>query len=97
MPSAFSPLLRLTLPADGELVGTWGQVVNAGITSLEEAAIAGTAAIAMAAYSSFDRPPVWVLPSHGNAVLLTLGSIISFIHFVLHREIVFYPSAPDVL
>jgi hypothetical protein len=48
MPSAFSPLLRLTLPADGELVGTWGQVVNNGITSPEEAAIAGTATIALA-------------------------------------------------
>lgn len=47
MPSSFTPSLRLTLPADGELVGTWGQVVNNGVTSLEEAAIAGTAVINM--------------------------------------------------
>jgi hypothetical protein len=45
MPSSYTPLLRLTLPADGELVGTWGQTVNNGITSLEEAAIAGTVAV----------------------------------------------------
>ncbi len=32
MPSSFTPSLRLTLPADGELVGTWGQTVNTGIT-----------------------------------------------------------------
>ena len=48
MPSSYTPLLRLTLPADGELVGTWGQTVNNGITSLEEAAIAGTASVALA-------------------------------------------------
>ena len=47
MPSSYTPLLRLTLPADGELVGTWGQTVNNGITSLEESAIAGTAAVPM--------------------------------------------------
>jgi|SRR6478736_6329353 len=47
MPSSYTPLLRLTLPADGELVGTWGQTVNNGITSLEEAAIAGTANVAL--------------------------------------------------
>ena len=48
MPSSYTPLLRLTLPADGELVGTWGQTVNNGITSLEEAAIAGTVVVGMA-------------------------------------------------
>jgi hypothetical protein len=48
MPSSYTPLLRLTLPADGELVGTWGQTVNTGITTLEEAAVAGTVAVAMA-------------------------------------------------
>ena len=47
MPSSYTPLLRLTLPADGELVGTWGQTVKNGITSLEEAAIAGTASVVL--------------------------------------------------
>jgi hypothetical protein len=47
MPSTYTSLLRLTLPADGELIGTWGQVVNNGITTLEESSIAGTSNIAM--------------------------------------------------
>jgi hypothetical protein len=47
MPSSYTPLLRLTLPADGELVGTWGQTVNTQITALEEAAIAGTATVGL--------------------------------------------------
>ena len=48
MPSTYTPLLRLTLPADGELVGTWGQTVNNGVTALVESSIAGTATVAMA-------------------------------------------------
>jgi len=47
MPSTYTTSLRLTLPANGELAGTWGTTVNAGVTSLAEAAIAGTAAVAM--------------------------------------------------
>lgn len=47
MPSSYTPILRLTLPADGELVGTWGQTVNQGITALVESAIAGVASIAL--------------------------------------------------
>ena len=47
MPSSYTPSLRLTLPANDELAGTWGTTVNTGVTSLAEAAIAGTAAVAM--------------------------------------------------
>ena len=47
MPSTYTTSLRLTLPATGELAGTWGTTVNAGVTSLAEAAIAGTAAVTM--------------------------------------------------
>jgi hypothetical protein len=47
MPSTYTTSLRLTLPANGELAGTWGTTVNAGVTSLAEASIAGTAAVAM--------------------------------------------------
>jgi hypothetical protein len=47
MPSSYTPLLRLVLPVTGELTGTWGDTVNNGITSLVEAAIAGTANVAM--------------------------------------------------
>lgn len=53
MPSSYTPSLRLTLPVTGELAGSWGSTVNTGVTSLAEAAIAGTAAVAMtdAAYT----------------------------------------------
>jgi hypothetical protein len=47
MPSSYTSSLRFTLPATGELAGTWGTTVNTGITSLTDAAIAGTAAVAM--------------------------------------------------
>jgi hypothetical protein len=45
MPSSYTTSLRLTLPATGELSGTWGSTVNTGITELLDAAVAGTASI----------------------------------------------------
>jgi hypothetical protein len=45
MPSTFTPSLRLTLPATGENAGTWGLLVNTGITELVDSAIAGRATI----------------------------------------------------
>jgi hypothetical protein len=47
MPSSYTPSLRLVLPVTGELVGTWGDVANVGLTNLVDAAIAGTASVAM--------------------------------------------------
>lgn len=47
MPSSYTPSLRLVLPVTGELVGTWGDVANQGLTELVDAAVAGTAAVAM--------------------------------------------------
>lgn len=47
MPSTYTPSLRLTLPATGELSGIWGGTVNTGITTLTDAAIAGYISIAM--------------------------------------------------
>lgn len=45
--ATYTPSLRLTLPATGEFTNTWGTVANNGITSLTDAAIAGTVSIAM--------------------------------------------------
>ena len=45
MPSSYTPRLRLVLPANGELVGLWGQTVNTGLTSLVDQAVAGTGTI----------------------------------------------------
>ena len=42
MPTSASTLLRLALPTTGENLGTWGNLVNSGITSLIDSAIAGT-------------------------------------------------------
>jgi hypothetical protein len=42
MTTAATSLLGLALPVDGELSGTWGDVVNASLTSLLDTAIAGT-------------------------------------------------------
>lgn len=42
MPTAYTSLLGLALPVEGELSGTWGDVVNDSITSLLDAAVAGT-------------------------------------------------------
>ena len=48
MPSTFTSSLRLTLPATGENAGTWGSLVNTGITTLIDTSIAGTASITIA-------------------------------------------------
>jgi hypothetical protein len=48
MPSTYTPSLRVTLPATGELDGSWGNVVNTQITAMLEQAIAGYVSIAMA-------------------------------------------------
>ena len=41
MATAFSTLLQIALPTQGELSGSWGDVVNNNITSMVEEAIAG--------------------------------------------------------
>ena len=45
MTTAYTSILKLALPVQGELVGTWGDVVNNNITSMIEEAIAGKASI----------------------------------------------------
>jgi hypothetical protein len=42
MPTGNTSLLGLALPVEGELDGTWGDVVNDSITSLVDSAVAGT-------------------------------------------------------
>jgi hypothetical protein len=42
MPTGNTSLLGLALPVQGELSGTWGDVVNDSITSLVDSAVAGT-------------------------------------------------------
>ena len=47
MPSSYTPSLRLVLPVTGELVGTWGDTANVGLTALVDSSVAGTASVAM--------------------------------------------------
>jgi hypothetical protein len=42
MPTTYTPQLGLSLPTQGELSGTWGDVTNTSMTSLVDTAIAGT-------------------------------------------------------
>lgn len=42
MPTNYTPQLGLSLPTQGELTGTWGDVTNTSMTSLVDSAIAGT-------------------------------------------------------
>ena len=45
MATQYTPNLKLSLPTQGELSGTWGNEINNGITSMVEDAIAGQAII----------------------------------------------------
>jgi hypothetical protein len=45
MPTAFTSLLGLALPVQGEETGQWGNLVNTSITSLVDTAVAGTTTI----------------------------------------------------
>ena len=45
MTTQYSPILKLALPVQGELSGTWGDVVNDNITSMVEQAVAGRAVV----------------------------------------------------
>jgi hypothetical protein len=45
MTTQYTPILKLALPVQGELSGTWGDVVNENITSMLEEAIAGRSVI----------------------------------------------------
>ncbi len=47
MPSTYTTSLKLTLPATGENSGTWGTLVNDGITTLIDRSIAGTTSISL--------------------------------------------------
>lgn len=78
MATSYTPLLGLALPAVGELVDTWGDVVNASVTRLVEAAVAGMASADVTAGD-------WTLDDTGGgaanearcAVLVATGTPIS--------------------
>jgi hypothetical protein len=72
MPSSYTSNLRLTLPATGELSGTWGSTVNTGITSLVDTSIAGTASITMTA-GNYTLSSVNGGADEARSMILSLG------------------------
>ena len=53
MPSSYTSSLKLTLPQTGDLIGSWGGVVNTGVTSLVDQAVAGSVTITMTADTNY--------------------------------------------
>lgn len=53
MPSSYTSSLKLTLPQTGDLIGSWGGVVNSGVTSLVDQAVAGSVTITMAVDTNY--------------------------------------------
>lgn len=53
MPSSYTSSLKLTLPQTGDLIGSWGGVVNSGVTSLVDQAVAGSVTITMTADTNY--------------------------------------------
>ncbi len=45
MATSYTTILKLALPATGELSGTWGQVVNSNVTQMVEEAVTGLASV----------------------------------------------------
>lgn len=55
MPTSYTPLLGLALPATGELTGSWGTVVNDYLTQYIDAAVAGAQTISTDADVTLTR------------------------------------------
>ena len=70
---ANTPLLGLTLPVTGTLSGTWGDVVNAEITSLIDSAVAGTTTLTTDANVTLTTT-VSVANEAREAILLCTGA-----------------------
>jgi hypothetical protein len=75
MTTAATPLLGLALPVQGELSGTWGDVVNNSITSLVESAIAGTTTINSAATNLTLTSDNFAPNQARQAILLVTSSV----------------------
>ena len=76
MPSSFTTSLRLTLPATGENSGSWGNLVNTGITDLVDASIAGYAAVTMTD-ADYTLITVNGLPDEARKMLLNISGTLT--------------------
>lgn len=69
MTTAYSSLMGLALPVQGELSGTWGDTVNNGITNYLDVALAGTQTI------SGSQTAVTLSLTNGNASSTNLSQV----------------------
>ena len=72
MTTQYSPILKLALPVQGELSGTWGDVVNDNITSMVEQAVAGRAVINVWAANSHTLTTANGTSSEARCAMLEL-------------------------
>ena len=72
MATQYTSILKLALPVQGELDGTWGDVVNDNITSMVEEAIAGRATINTWTANSHTLTTADGTTSESRAAILTL-------------------------
>lgn len=72
MATQYTSILKLALPVQGELSGTWGDVVNDNITSMVEEAIAGRAVINTWTANSHTLTTADGTTSESRAAILTL-------------------------
>ena len=73
MPTTYTPILQLALPATGELNGTWGTTVNDSITGLIDSAVAGTTTLSTDADVTLSTTNGAANQAR-NAVLLCTGA-----------------------
>ena len=72
MATQYTSILKLALPVQGELSGTWGDVVNDNITSMVEEAIAGRKVINTWTTNSHTLTTADGTTSESRAAILTL-------------------------
>jgi len=72
MTTQYTPILKLALPVQGELSGTWGDVVNDNITSMIEQAIAGRLVINTWSGNSHTLTTANGTTAEARAAMLTL-------------------------
>jgi len=77
MPTSYTPILKLALPANGELSGTWGTVVNDNVTSMIEEAIAGQASVSSWSANAATITTANGTTSAGRAMMLDLSGTLT--------------------
>ena len=75
MPSAFSPLLRLELPAVGEQDNTWGDTLNTNLGPLLDQAIAGALVVDLASGDKTLQVQNGAIDEARNVMLLCVGAL----------------------